>query len=199
MKKPEERIAAEHVHHNFETHRHVWRELIGQKLTSAQGDEVSYWQHELAAFDAAYTADGKPALEYEEEALRQAFEVDQFERFSDPDGYHKRQQARNSIFLLGYKAKSTTGFIAEFRIQVTAVTENDARIFAENGLALILMGDQEEPKEPFGVKRSLAYYKESAAKAARLLEETIKRIHEQFEYRLIRREQIDCVVIRREP
>lgn len=54
------------VHHNFYTHRDVWRGLIEEKVL--QFAELSegrmYWEHELKAFDDSYHEDGRPKMKW---------------------------------------------------------------------------------------------------------------------------------------
>lgn len=44
-----------HIPANFTTHRESWRCAIEDKIGSTRGDDQSYWRHELAAYDRAFT------------------------------------------------------------------------------------------------------------------------------------------------
>ncbi|GEM_PF-5289612 len=46
--------AAAGIPGNFITHRHAWRNALGIAKAHATGDDVSYWEHELAAFDRSF-------------------------------------------------------------------------------------------------------------------------------------------------
>lgn len=50
---------AQHIPGNFTTHREAWRKALEHCLAAAeeggQLDDVHYWQHELAAYDRAFT------------------------------------------------------------------------------------------------------------------------------------------------
>lgn len=73
------------IHHNFETHRQVWRTAILKQISYCRNEKVyadelepfihygmgpgqreadiSFWAHELKAFDESYDNEGKPKYE----------------------------------------------------------------------------------------------------------------------------------------